>query len=56
MYAILRGLKAIAFSNTLNGIGFIVGCLANPVLGDFMYCGNGKVLPRCENHLLGYPR
>ncbi|XOD68882.1 MAG: solute:sodium symporter family transporter [Flavobacteriales bacterium AspAUS03] len=40
LYAILGGLRAIAFSDTLNGIGLIIGGLAIPVLG-FMYCGEG---------------
>lgn len=42
IYAIFGGLKAVAVSDTLNGIGLALGGLAIPVLG-FLYLGDGNM-------------
>ncbi|MDT8715104.1 solute:sodium symporter family transporter [Clostridium sp. 19966] len=41
IYAIIGGLKAVAVSDTLNGIGLAIGGLMVPICG-FMYVGNGS--------------
>lgn len=43
IYAIFGGLKAVAFSDTINGVGLIIGGLAVPYFG-FKYVGNGAFL------------
>lgn len=43
LYAILGGLKAIAISDTLNGIGLLIVGLLVPILG-FITLGNGSML------------
>lgn len=43
LYAILGGLKAIAISDTLNGIGLLIVGLLVPILG-FITLGNGSLL------------
>ena len=42
IYAIFGGLKAVAISDTINGIGLIIGGLAVPVFG-LLYLGNGSI-------------
>lgn len=53
VYAIFGGLKVVAFSDTLNGIGLIIGGLSVPFLG-FRYVGNGNffqgVIKVIESH------
>ncbi|MCQ8213700.1 solute:sodium symporter family transporter [Cetobacterium somerae] len=53
IYAIFGGLKAVAFSDTLNGIGLIIGGLAVPYLG-FKFIGKGDffhgVIKLVESH------
>lgn len=43
IYAIFGGLKAVAISDTLNGVGLIIGGLLIPILG-FMYLGNNNLI------------
>ncbi|MGL5052122.1 MAG: solute:sodium symporter family transporter [Cetobacterium sp.] len=43
IYAIFGGLKAVAVSDTINGIGLIVGGLAVPFFG-LLYLGKGEVM------------
>lgn len=43
IYAIFGGLKAVAVSDTINGIGLIIGGLAVPFFG-LLHLGEGKVL------------
>lgn len=43
LYAILGGLKAIAISDTLNGIGLLIVGILVPILG-FITLGNGSLL------------
>ncbi len=42
IYAIFGGLKAVAISDTINGVGLIVGGLAVPIFG-LLYIGNGNI-------------
>ena len=42
VYAVVGGLKAVAISDTINGIGMFIGGLSVPVLG-LSYIGNGSV-------------
>lgn len=43
IYAIFGGLKAVAVSDTINGIGLIIGGLAIPALG-LLYIGDGSLI------------
>ena len=43
VYAIFGGLKAVAVSDTINGIGLVVGGLAVPFFG-LLYLGEGKLM------------
>lgn len=43
IYAIFGGLKAVAVSDTINGIGLVVGGLAVPFFG-LLYLGEGKLM------------
>jgi SSS family solute:Na+ symporter len=43
LYAIIGGLKAVAVSDTLNGVGLLIGGLLIPILG-FLKLGNGNFL------------
>lgn len=43
IYAIFGGLKAVAVSDTINGIGLVVGGLAVPFFG-LIYLGEGKLM------------
>ena len=47
IYAIFGGLKAVAVSDTVNGVGLVIGGLAIPVLG-FIYLGDGSMLKGME--------
>lgn len=47
IYAIFGGLKAVAVSDTVNGVGLIIGGLAIPVLG-FIYLGEGSMIKGIE--------
>lgn len=42
VYAIFGGLKAVAISDTINGIGLIIGGLSVPLFG-LLYLGNGNI-------------
>lgn len=42
IYAIFGGLKAVAVSDTINGIGLVIGGLAVPIFG-LLYLGNGNI-------------
>lgn len=48
IYAILGGLKAVAYSDTINGIGLLVGGLLVPVLALY-HIGNGNVISGLSN-------
>ena len=54
IYAIFGGLKAVAFSDTLNGIGLIIGGLSVPYFG-FKYIGNGSVLKGIGDLVVAHP-
>ena len=54
IYAIFGGLKAVAFSDTLNGIGLIIGGLSVPYFG-FKYIGGGSVLKGIEDLVVAHP-
>lgn len=43
IYAIFGGLKAVAYSDTINGIGLLIGGLLVPILALF-YIGDGNIL------------
>lgn len=43
IYAVFGGLKAVAFSDTINGIGLLIGGLLVPVLALF-YIGDGNII------------
>ncbi|MGL4392787.1 MAG: solute:sodium symporter family transporter [Fusobacteriaceae bacterium] len=42
VYAIFGGLKAVAISDTINGLGLILGGVAVPIFG-LLYLGNGSI-------------
>lgn len=42
IYAVFGGLKAVAVSDTINGIGLVVGGLAVPIFG-LLYLGKGSI-------------
>ncbi|WP_298066709.1 solute:sodium symporter family transporter [uncultured Cetobacterium sp.] len=54
IYAIFGGLKAVAFSDTLNGIGLIIGGLSVPYFG-FKYIGGGSVLKGIGDLVVAHP-
>lgn len=43
IYAIFGGLRAVAISDTINGIGFLIGCLAIPFAG-LCIVGDGSLI------------
>lgn len=54
LYAILGGLKAIAISDTLNGIGFLIVGVLVPILG-FIALGNGSLLEGMKTIATDHP-
>lgn len=54
IYAIFGGLKAVAVSDTLNGIGLVIGGLTVPFLG-FKYVGNGNFLDGVGKIIQSHP-
>lgn len=54
LYAIFGGLKAVAVSDTINGIGLLIGGLLIPVLG-LMALGDGSILDGMHNLIVNYP-
>ncbi|MGL4988803.1 MAG: solute:sodium symporter family transporter [Cetobacterium sp.] len=54
IYAIFGGLKAVAFSDTLNGIGLIIGGLSVPYFG-FKYIGEGSVIKGIGDLVIAHP-
>lgn len=54
LYAILGGLKAIAISDTLNGIGLLIVGVLVPVLG-FIALGNGSLLEGMKTIATDHP-
>ncbi len=54
LYAVLGGLRAVAVSDTLNGIGLLVAGLMVPVLGLFAL-GEGDMLAGAERLLREHP-
>lgn len=54
IYAIFGGLKAIAISDTINGIGLFIGGLMIPILG-LRVLGNGNVLNGMNSLIVNIP-
>lgn len=54
LYAILGGLKAIAISDTLNGIGLLIVGVLVPILG-FIALGNGSLLEGMKTVATDHP-
>ena len=54
IYAIFGGLKAVAVSDTINGIGLVIGGLLIPYLG-FKLLGNGSILNGVEILVINCP-
>ncbi|MFQ3844675.1 solute:sodium symporter family transporter [Staphylococcus pseudoxylosus] len=54
LYAILGGLKAIAISDTLNGIGLLIVDVLVPILG-FIALGNGSLLEGMKTIATDHP-
>ncbi len=54
IYAVFGGLKAVAVSDTLNGIGLIIGGVLIPVLG-FFKLGGGDLREGIEKLIVNYP-
>lgn len=54
IYAIFGGLKAVAVSDTINGIGLLIGGLMIPILG-LMKLGNGSVLSGFDSLIQNSP-
>ncbi|MGW7977116.1 solute:sodium symporter family transporter [Staphylococcus xylosus] len=54
LYAILGGLRAIAISDTLNGIGLLIVGVLVPILG-FIALGNGSLLEGMETVATDHP-
>lgn len=54
LYAILGGLKAIAISDTLNGIGLLIVGILVPILG-FIALGNGSLLEGMKTVATDHP-
>jgi SSS family solute:Na+ symporter len=53
-YAIFGGLKAVAVSDTINGIGLLIGGLLIPILG-FIKLGNGSFLAGINKIIVDQP-
>lgn len=54
IYAIFGGLKAVAVSDTINGVGLLIGGLMIPVLG-LLKLGNGNVLSGLDKLMIETP-
>lgn len=54
IYAIFGGLKAVAVSDTINGVGLVIGGLLIPILG-FKVLGDGSVLNGIEQLVINSP-
>lgn len=54
IYAIFGGLKAVAVSDTINGVGLVIGGLLIPFLG-FKVLGDGSVLAGVEKLVIETP-
>ncbi|SCU26437.1 symporter YidK [Staphylococcus xylosus] len=54
LYAVLGGLKAIAISDTLNGIGLLIVGVLVPILG-FIALGNGSLLEGMKTIVTNHP-
>ena len=54
IYAIFGGLKAVAFSDTLNGIGLVIGGLSVPYFG-FKFIGDGSFTRGIGELVLAHP-
>lgn len=54
LYAIIGGLKAVAVSDTLNGIGLLIGGLLIPILG-FWKLGGGNILHGINTIIVQHP-
>jgi SSS family solute:Na+ symporter len=54
IYAIFGGLKAVAVSDTLNGIALIIGGLAIPIFG-IIYIGNGDFTSGFNSFIMSTP-
>ncbi len=54
IYAIFGGLKAVAVSDTINGIGLVIGGLAIPIFG-LMYLGDGSIMEGIQQLYINHP-
>ena len=54
IYAVFGGLKAVAFSDTINGIGLLLGGLIIPWLG-LKACGDGNLFQGINNLIAAHP-
>lgn len=54
IYAIFGGLKAVAVSDTINGIGLVIGGLAVPFFG-LLYLGNGELMQGLNQVISTHP-
>lgn len=54
IYAIFGGLKAVAVSDTINGVGLVIGGLAIPILG-LLYLGNGNLIDGITHLYTAHP-
>ncbi|WP_291944312.1 solute:sodium symporter family transporter, partial [Cetobacterium sp.] len=54
VYAIFGGLKAVAFSDTLNGIGLVIGGLSVPYFG-LKYIGSGSLVKGINDIIISHP-
>lgn len=55
IYAVFGGLKAVAVSDTINGIGLFIGGLLIPVLG-LMALGDGSIFAGFDKLIVEYPQ
>lgn len=54
LYAIIGGLKAVAVSDTLNGVGLLIGGMLIPILG-FLKLGKGNFLQGVHTIIVNHP-
>lgn len=54
IYAIFGGLKAVAVSDTLNGLGLLIGGLLIPILA-LLKLGNGNVVAGFQHMIVNHP-
>lgn len=54
LYAIFGGLKAVAVSDTINGVGLMIGGLLIPIIGLYTL-GDGSILAGFDNLIVNHP-